>query len=183
MTPDLKSIDLRILVPKDYQKQPIISRLISRYGLTVNIAAAVLTTPNRDRCWLDLQLQGSPQQLEAAIDYLRELRIEMMLEDFKCFSGSERQWQIPELVEADYPEENDQTIHTKLQVCLSPQSGHLPIIKELIFRYGLTVNISGTLLEGHVKNGHWFEIELWGTRQQILEAFHYLRKIALQIWL
>lgn len=33
---------IRLRIPKDYHQEPVISRLVSEYGLTVNIAAAIL---------------------------------------------------------------------------------------------------------------------------------------------
>jgi hypothetical protein len=42
LSTNLPSVYIRTRIPKTYQKQPIVSRLISRYDLTVNIAAALL---------------------------------------------------------------------------------------------------------------------------------------------
>lgn len=68
---------IRTRISKDYQRQPIISRLISRYGLTVNIAAALLGNYSQNYGWLDLELQGSPEQVEASLAYLQALNIEI----------------------------------------------------------------------------------------------------------
>ncbi len=43
----------RILVPQRYHTQPVISRLVSRYGLTVNITAASLTSESDKDGWFE----------------------------------------------------------------------------------------------------------------------------------
>lgn len=52
-----KRIQLRI--PKDYHQEPVISRLVSDYGLTVNITAAILGANAVGDGWFDLELQAS----------------------------------------------------------------------------------------------------------------------------
>lgn len=73
---------IRTPLPKLYQKQPIISRLIRRYDLTINIPAAMLGIHSRNDGWLDLELQGSLQQREAGLTYLKELNYR----DFSTYS-------------------------------------------------------------------------------------------------
>lgn len=68
---------IRTRIPKEYQRQPIISRLISRYGLTVNIAAALLGSYSRNYGWFDLELLGSSQKVEAGLTYLQALNVEV----------------------------------------------------------------------------------------------------------
>lgn len=47
---------IRIRIPKEYGDEPIISKLVSQYGLTVNISAAFLGASARDDGWFDLEL-------------------------------------------------------------------------------------------------------------------------------
>jgi ABC-type methionine transport system ATPase subunit len=68
---------LRIKIPKSYHHEPIISRLISEHGLTVNIIGALLGASARDDGWFDLELQGSAKQLSSALTYLDELNLEI----------------------------------------------------------------------------------------------------------
>ncbi|HEY9652831.1 MAG TPA: NIL domain-containing protein [Coleofasciculaceae cyanobacterium] len=68
---------LRIRVPKKYSDEPIISRLISDYGVTVNIAAALLGANARDDGWFDLELHGNPDQIQEAVRYLNKMDVEI----------------------------------------------------------------------------------------------------------
>ena len=68
---------VRIRIPKEYQEEPIISRLVSHHGVTVNIAAALLGANARDDGWFDLVLSGSTRQLQSALTYFNELDLEL----------------------------------------------------------------------------------------------------------
>jgi hypothetical protein len=68
---------IRIRIPKDYHNEPIISRLISHHGLTVNISAALLGANARDDGWFDLELRGTGEQIRSALIYLDELDLEI----------------------------------------------------------------------------------------------------------
>jgi ABC-type methionine transport system ATPase subunit len=68
---------IRLRIPKDYHQEPVISRLVSNYGLTVNIAAAILGANAVGDGWFDLDLQGTTAQIESAIAYLNELHLEI----------------------------------------------------------------------------------------------------------
>lgn len=68
---------IRIRIPKEYQHEPIISNLVSQYGLSINITAALLSCNARDDGWFDLDLQGTSQQTHEAILYLNDLNIEI----------------------------------------------------------------------------------------------------------
>uniref|UniRef100_UPI0025B2E11B NIL domain-containing protein n=1 Tax=Trichocoleus desertorum TaxID=1481672 RepID=UPI0025B2E11B len=68
---------IRIRIPKNYHQEPVISRLISQHGLTVNITAALLGANARDDGWFDLELQGTTAQIDSALLYLNELDLEI----------------------------------------------------------------------------------------------------------
>lgn len=68
---------IRVRIPKDYYQEPVISRLISHHGLTVNIAAALLGANARDDGWFDLNLHGSTEQIQSGLTYLDELDLEV----------------------------------------------------------------------------------------------------------
>jgi ABC-type methionine transport system ATPase subunit len=68
---------IRVRIPKEYQQDPVISHLVSHYGLTVNIAAALLSANAREDGWFDLELQGSLPQIESALTYMNELDLEI----------------------------------------------------------------------------------------------------------
>ncbi len=68
---------IRIRMPKDKTQEPIISRITSEYGVTVNILAALLGPNSRDDGWFDLELLGTANQIESALNYLEELNLEI----------------------------------------------------------------------------------------------------------
>ncbi|HEY9661132.1 MAG TPA: NIL domain-containing protein [Allocoleopsis sp.] len=68
---------IRIRIPKQYHHEPIISDLITRYELTVNIQAALLTPNAREDGWFDLELRGTIEQLRNAFVYLNDLSLEI----------------------------------------------------------------------------------------------------------
>ncbi|NJR64892.1 MAG: ABC transporter [Leptolyngbyaceae cyanobacterium CRU_2_3] len=68
---------VRIRIPKQHQQEPIISNLILRQGLTVNIAAALLSANGREDGWFDLQLQGTETQIRSALIDLNDLDLEI----------------------------------------------------------------------------------------------------------
>jgi ABC-type methionine transport system ATPase subunit len=68
---------IRLRIPKDYHQEPVISRLVSDYGLTVNITAAILGANAVGDGWFDLELQGTDAQIQSALTYLHELELEV----------------------------------------------------------------------------------------------------------
>ncbi|MBW4677986.1 MAG: NIL domain-containing protein [Desmonostoc geniculatum HA4340-LM1] len=74
-TPTNKRIRLRI--PKDYHQEPVISRLVSDYNLTVNITAAILGANAIGDGWFDLELKGTEAQIQSGLAYLHDLELEV----------------------------------------------------------------------------------------------------------
>lgn len=68
---------IRLRIPKEYHQEPVISRLVSDYGLTVNISAAILGSDAIGDGWFDLDLQGTPSQIDNALIYLNDLDLEI----------------------------------------------------------------------------------------------------------
>ena len=68
---------IRVRIPKEYNDEPVISRLVSQYGVTVNITAALLGANARDDGWFDLELRGTSPQIQSALTYLDEMDLEM----------------------------------------------------------------------------------------------------------
>lgn len=78
---------IRVRIPKEYNDEPVISRLISHYGVTVNIAAALLGANARDDGWFDLELRGTTSQIQSALTYLAEMDLEMWNESNSEIDG------------------------------------------------------------------------------------------------
>lgn len=68
---------IRLRIPKDYHQEPVISRLVSDYGLTVNITAAILGATAVGDGWFDLELKGTTEEIENGLNYLRDLELEI----------------------------------------------------------------------------------------------------------
>jgi hypothetical protein len=68
---------IQVRVPNNYHQEPIISRLVSNYGLTVNITAALLAANAVGDGWFNLELQGTEIQIQKGLAYLHELELEI----------------------------------------------------------------------------------------------------------
>ncbi len=68
---------IRLRIPQEYHQEPVISRLVSDYGLTVNISAAILGSNAIGDGWFDLDLQGTPAQINNALVYLNDLDLQI----------------------------------------------------------------------------------------------------------
>lgn len=73
----LSSQRIRVRITKEYHQEPVISRLVSDYGLTINIKAAFLGQDAISDGWFDLDLQGTESQIANALSYLQELKLEV----------------------------------------------------------------------------------------------------------
>jgi ABC-type methionine transport system ATPase subunit len=74
---------IRVRIPKQYHQEPVISRLVSKHGLTVNILAALLGVNARDDGWFDLELRGPAQNIQSVLIDLNDL-------DLEIWQGSDR---------------------------------------------------------------------------------------------
>lgn len=68
---------IKIRIPKNLSQEPVISRLISQHGVTVNILAALLSANARDDGWFELELRATDQNIQSALTYLNELDLEI----------------------------------------------------------------------------------------------------------
>ncbi len=68
---------IRLRIDQEYHQEPVISRLVSDYQLTVNITAALLSVNAADSGWFDLELRGTEPQIRSAFVYLNELDLEV----------------------------------------------------------------------------------------------------------
>lgn len=68
---------IRIRISKQYHQEPILSELITRYGITINITAALLSVNAKEDGWFDLELRGTVEQIHSALEYLNDLSLEI----------------------------------------------------------------------------------------------------------
>ncbi|QFS46083.1 NIL domain-containing protein [Nostoc sphaeroides] len=75
---EVTQIRLRIYIPKCYLQTPVISQLISAYGLVVNITKAMLQ-PNTDQeAYFDIELRGTEAQISHGLAYLESLNLRIV---------------------------------------------------------------------------------------------------------
>jgi ABC-type methionine transport system ATPase subunit len=73
----LTSASITLRIAGDYHQEPVISHLISEFGLSININAAILGADTKDEGWFKLDLQGTEAQIQAALIYLNDLGLEL----------------------------------------------------------------------------------------------------------
>jgi hypothetical protein len=179
------AIDTRLRIPLHYQRQPLISRLVSRYGIKVNINAAMLSA-KENYGWFDLQLVGNSQQIDDGLLYLQNLGVDLMHiniidgvpDDLSSRSSSRPSQQFSHL-----PTASSQSYRLGLQVSISQDYSQTPIIFDLVSRYGITVNIIGAALLGNQQEDGWFDLDLWGTPPQLFSSCDYLENLNLPLYL
>jgi hypothetical protein len=71
----LHSIDIHI--PAQLHQQPVLATLIANYNLIVNFRAAVLDRKATGGGWFNLSLEGEDRDIDNALDYLKNLGIEI----------------------------------------------------------------------------------------------------------
>jgi ABC-type methionine transport system ATPase subunit len=73
----IETQSIRIQIPQKLHQVPIISQLITDYQLGVNIRAAVLDHKATGGGWFDLSLTGDADQLQTAIDNLKQIGVQI----------------------------------------------------------------------------------------------------------
>lgn len=69
----LVQTQVKVRIPKDRHPDPVISNLIHRHGLKVNIVGALLGANGQEDGWFDLALEGRAATLHEALLDLVEL--------------------------------------------------------------------------------------------------------------
>ncbi|MBD2515554.1 NIL domain-containing protein [Nostoc sp. FACHB-973] len=195
------SVHSRILVPGRYHRQPVISRLVSRYDLTVNIKAASLTLDSDSDGWFDLELSGNPQKLTSSLSYLQGLGVNLVqIAIANQIQPTHNSPPFPDSGDKLSPRDSTsltdqwqeqfqqwislgQTNRLRLQLCVLKSYYEEPVISKLVSRYGLTVNITSALLKPDTQDDGWFNLDLWGRTKQLYSSLSYLEKLGLPIWL
>ncbi|MBF2063512.1 MAG: NIL domain-containing protein [Calothrix sp. C42_A2020_038] len=71
-------VQTQIRLPGKYHKQPVISRLTSRYGLIFNITAASSPLGASNEGWFNIELSGNPEKLTNSLSYLQVLGVDLV---------------------------------------------------------------------------------------------------------
>lgn len=69
---------VRLHIPQFYLREPIISQIISRYKLTVNITGAELDKNTNEQGCFDLELGGSMSHINSCLNYLESLNLQIL---------------------------------------------------------------------------------------------------------
>jgi NIL domain len=73
----LTQAQIKLWIPQNYHREPILSHLISDHGITVNITAAPCTSNLRDDRWFSLELRGKAKQIRSALAYLDKNKLQL----------------------------------------------------------------------------------------------------------
>ena len=68
---------IQLQIPAQYRQEPIISTLVRRYDVEVNIQSALLASNAQESGWFDLELCGMPARIQQGLDYLAQLQVEI----------------------------------------------------------------------------------------------------------
>jgi ABC-type methionine transport system ATPase subunit len=71
----LQSLDINI--PQQLHQQPVLAKLIKEYDLLVTFKAAVLDRKATGGGWFTLNLEGHPQEVANALNYLQDLGVKV----------------------------------------------------------------------------------------------------------
>jgi len=72
---------IHVRVPKEACDVPIISGLVSGYGLVVNVRGGLLSPSREGDGWFDLEVQGTPTQIQNGLAYLRQQGLQVWQEE------------------------------------------------------------------------------------------------------
>lgn len=73
----MSNLQIDINIPQQLHQEPVLAKLIGDYGIIVNFQSAVLDRKATGGGWFNLSLEGHPQSIANAINYLRNLGVEI----------------------------------------------------------------------------------------------------------
>ncbi len=73
----MSNLQIDINIPQQLHQEPVLAKLIGDYDLIVNFQSAVLDRKATGGGWFNLSLEGHPQSIASAINYLRNLGVEI----------------------------------------------------------------------------------------------------------
>ena len=69
---------VHLQIPARYRHEPVISRLISEFGLAVNITGAMVGSNTDERGYFDLELRGTVLQISNGLAFLKSLDLKVV---------------------------------------------------------------------------------------------------------
>lgn len=172
----INRLTVRVRVPGGGQEEPVLSQLITRYGVTVNIQAALFDPQNQSEAWLDLELYGAPAALEDCLAVMKARQWELVsLSTMTAAVGVVSPTPVQAATDAGVQRSH---IHVRI-----PKAAcDVPILFGLVSAHGLVVNLRGGLLSPSHEDDGWFDLDVQGTPAQIQSGLDYLRQQGLQVW-
>jgi NIL domain len=73
----MSNLQIDINIPQQLHQEPVLAKLIGDYNLIVNFQSAILDRKATGGGWFNLSLDGDPQSIASAINYLRNLGVEI----------------------------------------------------------------------------------------------------------
>lgn len=172
----------QVVIPHTYQRLPILSRLISRFGVTVNILGAALPSwrPSGADLYGEfvLAIGGNPQQQAQAMDYLKTLKVQFVpRRDLHLPPQGHRPSVRPPVT---LPRGCDRLrLHLQIPAQYHPQ----PVLSDLIQDCGVAITILGATLPSQGGQDGWFDLEFWGLRSQLEAVLSTLNRSNCGLWL
>lgn len=172
----------QVVIPHTYQRLPILSRLISRFGVTVNILGAALPSwrPSRQDFYGEfvLALGGNVQQQAQAIAYLKTLQVQFVpRRDLHLPPQGDRLSVRQPVTLAKGCDRLRLKLHIPAQY--HPQ----PVLSGLVKDCGVAITILSASLPSQGDQGGWFDLELWGLRSQLEAVIATLNQSGCGLWL
>lgn len=171
----------QVRIPPTYQRLPILSRLTSRFGVTVNIVGAALSSRRKRGGEFVLALGGRPQQQASSLAYLKDLQVQFMPQrDIKATPRLLNEGESLEQKPVVLPRGCDRL---RLQLHIPAHCHPQPVISDLVKDYDVAVTILSASLPTQGEHDGWFELELWGRPPQLEAAIATLNQSDCALWL
>jgi hypothetical protein len=171
----------QVVIPPTYQRLPILSRLTSRFGVTVNIVGAALSAGWERSGEFVLALWGSPQQQASGLAYLKSLDVQ--------FVPQRKIAPTPRLLSETAPRSRKPVVlpqgcdRIRLQLHIPSGLHPQPVISDLVKDHGVAITILSASLPSQGEHDGWFELELWGLPRQLEATLDSLNGADCETWL
>lgn len=171
----------QVVIPLTYQRLPILSRLTSRFGVTVNILGAALSAQRKRGGEFVLAVGGRQQQQARSLAYLKDLQVQFVTKrDIKAAPRLLNEGESLEQKPVTFPKGCDRI---RLQLHIPAHCHPQPVISDLVKDHDVAVTILSASLPSHGEHDGWFELELWGLPTRLEAAIATLNQSDCALWL
>jgi ABC-type methionine transport system ATPase subunit len=78
--------------------------------------------------------------------------------------------------------EDNRLTQRRVRIRIPKQFHQEPVISQLVSEYQVTVNITAAILGANASGDGWFDLELRGTEDHVLNALGYINDLGLEVW-